>query len=47
MRRTAIEISIRHCVPLLTAAALVVGCASGRHDATRDTFSAAAPFSGP
>ncbi len=45
MRRTAIEISIRHCVPLLTAAALVVGCASGRHDAARDTFSAAAPFS--
>src|SRR5712672_273737 len=45
MRRTAIEISIRRCGPLLTAAALVVGCASARHDAARDLFSAAAPFS--
>jgi hypothetical protein len=45
MSSTAIAIAVRHCVPLLTAAAIVVGCASGRHDAARDTFSAAAPFS--
>jgi hypothetical protein len=45
MSSTAIAFAVRHYVPLLTAAAIVVGCASGRHDATRDIFSAAAPFS--
>ena len=45
MSSTAIAFSVRHCVPLLAAAAIVVGCASGRHDTSRDIFSAAAPFS--
>jgi len=45
MSSTAIAIAVRHCVPLLTAAAIMVGCASGRHDVARDNFSAAAPFS--
>jgi hypothetical protein len=45
MNSTAIAFSVRHCVPLLAAAAIVVGCASGRHDTSRDIFSATAPFS--
>jgi len=43
MRSTAI--AVRHCVPLLTAAAVVAGCAAARNDAARESFSAAAPFS--
>src|SRR5882757_8856238 len=45
MRTTAIAIVICRCVPLFAVAAVMCGCASGRHDAARDTFSAAAPFS--
>ena len=45
MSSTDIAFSVRHCVPLLAAAAIVVGCASGRHDTSRDIFSATAPFS--
>jgi hypothetical protein len=43
MRSTTIAIAARRYVPLLTAATLVLGCASGRHDVA--TFSSAAPFS--
>jgi hypothetical protein len=45
MRTTAIAIVICRCVPLFAVVAVMGGCASGRHDAARDTFSAAAPFS--
>jgi hypothetical protein len=45
MHSTAIANAVYRCAPLLTVATLMIGCASGRHDATRDTFSAAAPFS--
>jgi Uncharacterized protein conserved in bacteria (DUF2242) len=45
MRSTVIANAVCRLVPLLAVAILMIGCASGRHDATRDTFSAAAPFS--
>src|SRR5260221_9777910 len=45
MRTTAIAIVICRCVPLFAAVAVMGGCASARHDAARDTFSAGAPFS--
>src|SRR5579859_975515 len=45
MRSTVIAIAVCRCIPLFTVAALVIGCASGRHDAAKDNFSAVAPFS--
>jgi Uncharacterized protein conserved in bacteria (DUF2242) len=38
-------VTMRRSVVLLAAATLVAGCASGKHDLARDSFSESAPFS--
>jgi hypothetical protein len=45
MYSSSFPIIVRRCLPLLMLAAVAAGCASGRHDVTRDIFSTAAPFS--
>jgi hypothetical protein len=49
MSNPPVSIAVQRCVALLAAGAIVAGafagCASGRHDVARDTFTATAPYS--